>query len=51
MKKIIVGLLAAVLFCASSSAQKGNNQIGDGADLAIPTGEFGSYFKTGFGFM
>jgi hypothetical protein len=49
MKKIIVGLLAALVFYASSSAQKGNNQIGMGADVGIPTGEFASYFKTGFG--
>lgn len=49
MKKIIVGLLAAVLFYASSSAQKGNNQIGMGTDVGIPTGEFSTYFKTGFG--
>ncbi len=49
MKKIVVGLLAALLFYASSSAQKGDTQIGVGADLAIPTGEFATYFKTGFG--
>jgi hypothetical protein len=30
---------------------KKGNQIGVGADVAIPTGDFGTYFKTGFGFM
>ena len=50
MKKIIVGLLAALLFYASSSAQKGNTQIGVGTDFAIPTGDFGSIFKPGMGF-
>jgi hypothetical protein len=49
MKKIIIGLLAALVFYASSYAQKGNNQIGFGADVGIPTGEFSTYFKTGFG--
>lgn len=49
MKKIIVFLLAALLFCASSFGQKGNSQIGIGADVTIPTGDFGTYFKTGLG--
>jgi len=50
MKKIILGLLATVLFYASTSAQKGKNQIGVGSDFAIPTGDFGSIFKPGMGF-
>jgi len=49
MKKTIVLLLAGVLFYASSFGQKGNNQIGVGADIQIPTSDFGSYFKTGLG--
>jgi hypothetical protein len=49
MKKTIVFLLAALLFYASSFGQKGNNQIGVGADISIPTSDFGSYFKTGLG--
>ena len=49
MNKIIVFLLAASLFCASSFGQKGNNQIGVGADILIPTSDFGTYFKTGMG--
>jgi len=31
------------------NAQKGNNQIGVGADVAIPVGDFGDAFKTGYG--
>jgi hypothetical protein len=49
MKRIYMVLLAAILFYTSSFAQKGNNQIGAGADLSIPVGDFGSYFKTGVG--
>ena len=49
MKRIIVFLVAGLLLYVSSSAQKGNNKIGAGADISIPTGVFGSYFKTGFG--
>ena len=49
MKKIYVVLLATILISASSFAQKGNNQIGVGADVSMPTSDFGNYFKTGFG--
>jgi len=49
MKKIIVSLLAGLLFYVCSYAQKGNNHVGAGADISIPTGVFGGYFKTGFG--
>ena len=49
MKKIYMVLLATILIYASSLAQKGNNRIGIGADISIPTSDFGSYFKTGFG--
>ena len=38
-----------ILIHANSFAQKGDNRIGVGADLSIPTGEFGAYFKTGIG--
>ena len=48
MKKIQMVLLA-VLIAAGSFAQKGNNQIGLGSDVTFPTGDFGYYFKTGFG--
>jgi len=50
MRKIYMALLATILISASSYGQKGNNRIGVGADLGIPTGDFGSYFKTGIGF-
>jgi hypothetical protein len=49
MKKIT---LAVVLLAASfigAKAQSGHNQIGIGADVAIPTGDFGDAYKTGFG--
>ena len=49
MKKVYVVLLATILIYASSSAQKGNNQIGVGGDLSIPTGDFAASFKTGIG--
>ena len=49
MKKIIVCSLAALLFYATSFGQKGSNYIGAGADVAIPTGDFGSMFKPGIG--
>lgn len=49
MKKIIVFLLAGLLLHAGSFGQKGNNQIGVGADIQIPTSDFAGYFKTGFG--
>src|SRR5205814_555089 len=49
MRKMYMVLLATILFSVSSLAQKGNNQIGIGADISIPTGEFGANFKTGIG--
>ena len=49
MKKIYMVLLAAILLNASSFAQKGKNQLGFGADLSLPTSDFGNYFKTGAG--
>jgi Outer membrane protein beta-barrel domain len=49
MKKIYMAFLAAILFYASTFAQKGNNRIGVGADLSLPTSDFGTYFKTGIG--
>ena len=49
MKRIYMVLLATILISASSFAQKGKNQIGVGADVSMPTSDFGSYFKTGFG--
>ena len=49
MRKNYLILLASFLISATSFAQKGNSRIGVGADLSLPTGEFGSYFKTGMG--
>ena len=49
MKKIQMVLLAVLVICSCSYAQKGNNQIGVGSDVTFPTGDFGYYFKTGFG--
>ena len=49
MRKIYLVLLAAILSYASSFGQKGNNQIGVGGDILIPTSDFGTYFKTGMG--
>ncbi len=47
MKKIFL----AVCIMASSAvfAQQGNNQIGVGAEVGLPTGDFGDAAKTGFG--
>jgi len=50
MKKIIIGLLAALLFYASCYAQKGSSYIGAGADFGIPTGESANNVKAGMGF-
>ena len=49
MRKSYVVLLATILITVSSVAQKGNNQIGVGGDLSIPTGGLANYFKTGIG--
>ena len=49
MRKIYLVLLATILSYTSSFGQKGNNQIGVGADVLIPTSDFGTYFKTGMG--
>jgi hypothetical protein len=49
MKRINMVFAAIILFYATGLAQKGNSQIGVGADLSIPTSTFASYFKTGIG--
>jgi len=48
MKRINV-VIICVLFCSVVFAQKGNNQIGIGADVSLPTGQFSNYYKTSFG--
>ena len=45
MRKSYMVLLATILITVSSVAQKGNNQIGVGGDLSIPTGEPGQLFQ------
>ena len=47
MRKMYMVLLATILVSVSSFGQKGKNYLGGGLDLSLPTGEFGSYFKTG----
>jgi hypothetical protein len=44
-------LIAAILGATSFGvqAQTGHNQIGFGPEVAIPTGDFGDMFNTGFG--
>jgi len=49
MRKNYVVLLATILITASSIAQKGKSYLGVGGDISLPTGDFGSYFKTGMG--
>ena len=49
MRKMYMVLLATILVSVSSFGQKGKNYLGGGLDLSLPTGEFGSYFKTGIG--
>lgn len=49
MKRFYLALFGAVLFSVTGFAQKGNNQVGAGADLSFPTGDFGDAFKTGIG--
>ena len=48
MKKFQMVMLA-VLISVASFAQKGKNQIGAGADVTFPTGDFGYSYKNGFG--
>ena len=49
MKQIYLVVLATMLCSVAGLAQKGNNQIGGGADLGFPTGDFGDNFKMGLG--
>jgi len=43
-------LIAAVAGIATVKAQKGNNQLQIGAQLAVPTGELSDLAKVGYGF-
>ena len=49
MKKVFLTMAAVVALASASFAQKGNNQIGIGAEVGIPTGDFGEAMKAGFG--
>ncbi len=48
MKKLVLAFSIAA-FTLAANAQTGKNQIGVGADVGIPTGDFGDGVKTGFG--
>jgi Outer membrane protein beta-barrel domain len=48
MKKLFLAIAIAAISTTGYS-QTGNNQIGVGGDFAIPMGDFGDAFKTGFG--
>ena len=49
MKKVFLAAAFVVAGVIGANAQKGNNQVGVGVDLGIPTGDFGDAFKLGFG--
>lgn len=48
MKKLFLLMTVGVISLAGYS-QTGKNEIGVGVDLGIPNGDFGDYFKLGFG--
>ncbi|HEX2846909.1 MAG TPA: outer membrane beta-barrel protein [Chitinophagaceae bacterium] len=48
MKKLFLAI-TIVTVSLTASAQKGNNQIGVGVDLGLPTSDFGDAAKFGFG--
>lgn len=48
MKKLFLAITIAIV-SLTASAQTGNNQIGVGVDLGLPTSDFGDAAKFGFG--
>lgn len=48
MKQLSLAIALLILSLAGYS-QKGNNQLGLGADIGIPTGDFGTLANVGFG--
>ena len=48
MKKLLLAVMLFIISFAGYS-QKGNNQIGVGADIGIPTGDLGTLANVGFG--
>jgi hypothetical protein len=49
MKETILILTAIIAISFTLNAQNGNNQIGIAFDADVPTGDFGTFYKTGFG--
>ena len=49
MKKTIVLLACIIVNSFAAPAQKANNQIGIGAEIAMPSGQFDNDFNSGFG--
>jgi hypothetical protein len=49
MRKVLLATFIGVASFIGANAQKGHNQIGIGPEVAIPVGDFGDGFKTGFG--
>jgi hypothetical protein len=48
MRKVFL-VLASVFALSAANAQTGNNQIGIGLDLGLPTGDYSDAFKLGIG--
>ena len=48
MKKLLL-IFAIMISAFPSFSQKGHNQLGIGADIAFPTGDFKDEVNTGFG--
>ena len=49
MKKLLLLLTSVISLSLFSNAQKGNNQIGVAFEAGLPTGDFGTFFNTGYG--
>jgi hypothetical protein len=49
MKRSLLLAASALVISIAAFAQKGNNQVGIGAELDVPLGSFGDAYKTGFG--
>lgn len=48
MRKVFL-VLASVFALSAANAQSGNNQVGIGVDLGLPTGDYSDAFKLGIG--
>lgn len=49
MKRSLLSAVFALVISIGAFAQKGNNQVGVGAELNTPLGSFGDAYKTGYG--